>query len=117
MFIFCQHYSKCKGLAAMVCPAGPSALVSLIQSNLNVTQSNVVLTHWSLGDFNEILDEYFSSQLQWLMAELPLWNCPQKNVTRPYQVNIGSGNGLVPSGNKPLPEPMLTKVYVAIWHH
>ena len=23
-------------------------------------------------------------------------------------VNIGSGNGLVPSGNKPLPEPMLT---------
>ena len=22
--------------------------------------------------------------------------------------NIGSGNGLVPSGNKPLPEPMLT---------
>ena len=23
-------------------------------------------------------------------------------------VNIGSGYGLVPSGNKPLPEPMLT---------
>ena len=28
--------------------------------------------------------------------------------------NIGSGNGLVPSGNKPLPEPMLTQIYVAI---
>ena len=27
-----------------------------------------------------------------------------------WQVNIGSGNGLVPSGNKPLPEPMLTKL-------
>ena len=26
-----------------------------------------------------------------------------------WQVNIGSGNGLVPSGNKPLPEPMLTQ--------
>ena len=27
--------------------------------------------------------------------------------------------GLVPSGNKPLPEPMLTQIYwhVAIWHH
>ena len=25
-------------------------------------------------------------------------------------VNIGSGNGLVPSGNKPLPEPMLTQI-------
>ena len=30
---------------------------------------------------------------------------------------IGSGNGLVPSGNKPLPEPMLTQIYVAIWRH
>ena len=28
-------------------------------------------------------------------------------------VNIGSGNGLVPSGNKPLHEPMLTQIYVA----
>ena len=43
-----------------------------------------------------------------------LWNCPQKNVTRPYwwYVNIGSGNGLVPPGNKPLPEPILTQFSV-----
>ena len=27
---------------------------------------------------------------------------------------IGSDNGLVPSGNKPLPELMLTQMYVAI---
>ena len=33
------------------------------------------------------------------------------------KVYIGSGNGLVPSGNKPLPEPMLTQIYVAIWCH
>ena len=33
------------------------------------------------------------------------------------RVNIGSGNGLVPSGNKPLPEPMLTQLYVAIILH
>ena len=32
-------------------------------------------------------------------------------------VNIGSGNGLVASGNKPLPEPMLTQIYVVIWRH
>ena len=39
-----------------------------------------------------------------------LWNCYQVNATTPHWslVNIGSGNGLVPSGNKPLPEPMLT---------
>ena len=34
-----------------------------------------------------------------------------------YWVNIGSGNGLVPSGNKPLPEPILTQIYVTMWHH
>ena len=38
-------------------------------------------------------------------------------VTGPYwcQFNNGSGNGLVPSGNKPLPKPMLSHIYVAIW--
>ena len=32
-------------------------------------------------------------------------------------VNIGSGNGLAPSGNKPLTDSMLTQSYVTIWHH
>ena len=40
-----------------------------------------------------------------------LCNCPQVIFTGPHwwKVNIGSGNGLVPSGNKPLPETMLTQ--------
>ena len=29
--------------------------------------------------------------------------------------NIGSGDGLVSSGNKPLPAPMVIQIYVAIW--
>ena len=33
------------------------------------------------------------------------------------QFNIGSCNGFVASGNKPLPEPMLTQIYVTIWQH
>ena len=33
------------------------------------------------------------------------------------QNSIGSGNGLVPSDNKPLPEPVLTKISNAIWYH
>ena len=33
------------------------------------------------------------------------------------KVNIGSGNGLVPSGNKPLPEPILTQIVVGTWSH
>ena len=39
-----------------------------------------------------------------------LWHCYQMNATTLHWslVDIGSGNGLVPSGNKPLPEPMLS---------
>ena len=33
------------------------------------------------------------------------------------EVNIGSGNDLVPSGNKPLPEPMLIQICVVISRH
>ena len=32
-------------------------------------------------------------------------------------VNIGSGNNCVPSGNKPHPGPMLTKLFNAVWRH
>ena len=39
---------------------------------------DVVLTHCGVGDFNEILDEYFSSQLQWLMAEIPAVKLPSE---------------------------------------
>ena len=34
-----------------------------------------------------------------------------------WLVNTGSGNGLVPSGNKTLPEPILTRSYVALCSH
>ena len=32
-----------------------------------------------------------------------------------WYIYIGSADGLVLSGNKPLREPMLTKTYLAIW--
>ena len=43
--------------------------------------------------------------------------CLNMNVTglRWWSVNIVSGNGLVPSGNKTLPELMLTQISVTIW--
>ena len=34
-----------------------------------------------------------------------------------WLVNIGSDDGLVPPGNNPLPEPMLSHIYVTICHH
>ena len=57
-----------------------------------------------------------------------LTHCFLEDVAVPQYLNndyIGSGNGLVPSGNKPLPgpgnkplpEPMLTQIRVAIWWH
>ena len=33
-------------------------------------------------------------------------------VSIPIHFNTGSGNGLVPSGNKPLPEPMLNREFL-----
>ena len=36
-----------------------------------------------------------------------------QNLTK-KKFNISSGNGLVPSDNKLLPEPMLTQIYVTI---
>ena len=57
-----------------------------------------------------------SSFSNWWLKHL-LWNCPQLIVTGPHWwwVNIGSGNGLVLSCNKPLSEPVLTQIYVTIW--
>ena len=74
----------------------------------------LTLTHWPLGDFTEILDNLSFK----LILVIDGW-CSQMNATEPHwwKINIGSGNGLVPSGNKPLPEPMLTQIYVAIWLH
>ena len=42
----------------------------------------------------------------------------RKNATVPHksEVNIGSGKGLKPSGNKPLTKLVLTQFYV-IWCH
>ena len=34
----------------------------------------------------------------------------------PQDLIDGSDNGLVLSGNNPLPEPMLTQFYVTLWH-
>ena len=32
-------------------------------------------------------------------------------------VSVGSGNVLVPSGNKPLPDTILTQIFLALWHY
>ena len=44
----------------------------------------------------------------WISIKISVKFAPKDPLGLDKLNNIGSGNGLVPSGNKPLPEPMLT---------
>ena len=70
----------------------------------------VTFTHWPLGVLNTVSYSKFQTDFNDKYLTYFLWNCYQVNATTPHWllVNIGSVNGLVLSGNKPLPEPMLT---------
>ena len=70
------------------------------------------------------MDVIFKNAIFKLVLFAGLFRSSQENALRwmPQgitfdQVNICSGNGLVLAGNKPLPEPMLTLIYVAMWSH
>ena len=45
------------------------------------------------------------------LPKLPLYECHW------WSIHICSGNGLVPSGNKPLLQPRLTQFSVTMWRH
>ena len=65
---------------------------------------------WNLGNFQADFSD-------WCLRYL-LWNeYPQVNAIKSHWwlVSIGLGNGLLPDATNPLPEPMLTKFYDAIW--
>ena len=70
--------------------------------------SSRFLTHRPLRELNNILGNFQANYSDWWLRYF-LQNYPQMNVTGPcwWLVSIGSGNGSVPSDNKPLPEPML----------
>ena len=72
------------------------------------------LTHW-LPKYAVVFSNICN---EWHLEKF-LGKCPHLNANRRYwwEVNIGSGNGLVPSGTKPLPEPMLAHIYVIIGHN
>ena len=78
--------------------------------------NNYGLTHWPRGHTRAFLKMQFSNSFYILIDKYFLWKCSHVNATEPIaQVNICSVAGLVPSGNKPLPEPMLNQKYIAIW--
>ena len=72
------------------------------------------LTRWSLGHLDVIL------KMQFLVLLISIFKSyTQMNAKGPYwwKVNIGSGNGMMPSDNKPFPEPMKTQILVTIGHN
>ena len=69
----------------------------------------ICLTHWPLRDVFVILKVQSPNTCYGSIHEHFWWNCCQVSTTEhlSWLVNFGSGNGLVSSGNKPLPETML----------
>ena len=88
-----------------------------VNASLSFIISHCTLTHYPLRLLFQMCK--FQTQPGDRYHEYPSKQCPTIKASESHWwlVNIGSGNGLVPSGNKPLPEPMLTPIYVAIWHH
>ena len=65
--------------------------------------------------FKSVISEHLLSiQFTSISYEITLRWMPQNTLD---YVNIGSGNGLVSSDNKPLPEAMLNQICVAIRRH
>ena len=94
-----------------------------IYSSLRLCYNNSYWIHCTLEYVAVISKVHFSSSFCKIVA----WALTVK--LRPGECNrtlliisqhwfvIGSCNGLVQPGNKPLPEPMFTQIYVAIWLH
>ena len=82
--------------------------------NIRWSRNRLVLKMWY--PFDSLAPGRFEWKFRKVIFKLILlidgrgisWNWPQMSVIGPYWwwVNIVSGNGLVPSGNKSLPEPM-----------
>ena len=87
--------------------------------NVQLTCHNYVISliHTSLGDVAVISIIQFSNKSYRIVAWAVIWKLLSGDCHRTSIINICSGNGLMPSGNKSLPEPMLTQIYVITWQH
>ena len=72
----------------------------------------VILEYFSFN-IKGLTYSYFMEQIITKLNSWPMANW--RHMTTEIWVNICSGNGLLPSGNKPLPEPML--IYHCILRH
>ena len=85
---------------------------------VNKVSIGSILPHWSLGD-GVILKWNLQTYVTELVHECFLGNWSQVSTREDlsWEVNFGWGNDLVLLSNKTLPVPVLTQIYVTIWHH
>ena len=118
---FTLNFHKIGGFASKrdILPTNQNVLTSIYFASYISQVLPHKINSLPLGDLKQIYICNFQADFndKWQMYVLS--NCWQINGTRPYwwNINIGSGNGLVPPGNKPLFEAMMTQIHVAIWRH
>ena len=123
VFTFISHYND----VIMSTMASQITSISIVCSTvgLDADENIKVSRHWPLcGEFTS--DRWIPhTKGQWCRKCFHLmtssWRINILSISceialRWWPVTIGSDVGMVPSGNKPLPDPM-TQIYVTIWHH
>ena len=81
--------------------------------------NSFLIIHKPMEISMKLMINNFQANFSYCWLKYLLWHCPQMNISGSYWwlVNVGSGNGLVPSAKKALPEPVLTHIFVAISCH
>ena len=109
-----------------LCSLWVRILIAITSYIIDPSYVGIILANRPPGDMTVILKIYFSNSPHSLTARvltMKIRNCSQirwtpKNLGNENgEVSFGSGNGLVPLGNKPLPGPMLTQICDPIWRH
>ena len=83
---------------------------------VNVIVNDTPLTLWSWKMQLKYWLGHFQTHTNYRCLGHIMWSRLQIDAAKPHRwfVNISSSDGLMPSGNKPLPEPILIQIYVAM---
>ena len=105
-----KHGATCHGLNQTF--TSPTVLCGICRLQ------NAFRTHWHpQGPWMKFSINNFQANFSDWWLEYLFWNCIQMNGPYWWWVNVGSGNGLVPTGNKPLPNPDLCHHMVSLGHN
>ena len=109
--LWCSGSLCVTGTSRATCPSRADCQLANWFQTVCLSSQRFYHSHRQLCAINSLVPRIFGYCLNLVNFKLmSTIDCYQVNATTPYWslVNIGSGNGLVPSGNKPLPESILT---------